>query len=446
MVLFGRVHGGRAGFALGPEPVQLGRDVGDERHIQLDDPLVSRRHAEIHWSEIHGRYWVRDLGSRNGVYLHGVRIAREVIACDDLLRIGDTVFRFTALEPGAPEPGAPEPALEPPFIGRSRSLRRSLELAARIAPSDTPVLILGPTGTGKDLLAAAIHRASRRSGALVPVNCAALPSNLVESELFGHERGAFSGADSSRAGLFRAAQAGTLFLDEIGELAPEIQAKLLRVLEARSIRPIGAVTEALIDVRVVAATNRDLGHEVAHGRFRADLYARLTESVVQLDPLRDRPEDLAPLWDHFVAQLGPRVRLELSGAAFEAMALHSWPFNVRELRQLVRAALLTRPDGGQLGVDDLPPAMQRPRQARPGAKTDAKADAKADARADGPPTPPLLLAGGEVPSPRQLRQLVEEFHGNVKDIAAFLGKDRKQIYRWLRRDRIDPDAYRRGSG
>jgi DNA-binding NtrC family response regulator len=437
LVLFGRVAGERRSIALGLEPLRLGREVEDARHVQLDDPLVSRRHAELHWSEVHGRYWVRDLGSRNGVFVNGVRIGREILARGDLVRIGDTVFQLAVVEPEAPEPTTEvmiEAMIRPPFVGRSRSLRRSLELAARVAALDTPVLILGPTGTGKDLIAAAIHRASHRTGPLVPVNCAALPGNLVESELFGHERGAFSGADASRAGLFRTAHAGTLFLDEVGELAPEIQAKLLRVLESRSIRPVGAVAEAPINVRVLAATNRDLVGEVAHGRFRADLYARLSESVVRLDPLRDRPEDLEPLWQHFVAQLGQGASLALGGAVFEAMALHAWPFNVRELRQLVRSALLARPGGGQLAIEDLPAAMQPPR--------DRPAPARAAESASAPP----LLAAGEVPSARQLRQLVEEFHGNIKDVAAFLGKDRKQIYRWLRRDHIDPDAYRRGNG
>jgi two-component system nitrogen regulation response regulator NtrX len=186
-----------------------------------------------------------------------------------------------------------------------------------------------------------------------------------------------------------------------------------------------------IDVRIVAATNRDLASEVAHGRYRADLYARLTESVIQLDPLRDRPEDLEPLWHHFVDQLAHGATLELTGTAFEAMALYPWPLNVRELRQLVRSALLEKPGGGQLGVDDLPSAMRRPRVG-PTAPTE-------------PPGWPLL-GSGEVPTTQQLRRLVEEFHGNVTDIAAFLGKDRKQIYRWLRREHIDPNAYRSGPG
>ncbi len=427
LLLFGRVRGERRSFELRADPLHLGREVDDEQHVRLEDPRASRRHAEIHWSEIHGRHWIRDLGSRNGVHLNGTRIARELLKSGDVVRIGDTVFRIDAAPPDPSRAGAPEA----PLVGRSRLFRLSLDRAVRVAALDAPVLVLGPTGTGKELVAGLIHRASGRSGRFVAVNCAALPAHLVESELFGHERGAFSGADSARPGLFRAAAGGTLFLDEVGELPPDMQAVLLRALDARSIRPVGSAAEVPVDVRVVAATNRDLASEASEGAFRADLYARLAEVVVVLDALRDRPEDIEPLWRHFVAELGQGATLEPSGAAFEAMALHSWPFNVRELRQLVRSALLLEPAGGELAVDDLPASM-RPATPQTGARPAQPACA-----------PAALLAPGEAPSTRQLRRLVEEHNGSVKDIAVFLGKDRKQIYRWLRRDNIDPDAYRR---
>jgi transcriptional regulator with PAS, ATPase and Fis domain len=350
-----------------------------------------------------------------------------VLKPGDVLRVGDTVFRFVLL----PTDGlaGPSAAISLPLIGRSRSLRVTLDAAARFAPSDAPVLILGETGSGKELVARSIHGASGRTGPLVPINCAALPSHLVESELFGHEKGAFSGADTARPGLFRAARAGTLFLDEVGELPVDIQAKLLRALETRSVRPVGAAAETPVDVRVVAATNRDLASGVRDGAFRSDLFARLAELVVTVGPLRDRPEDIEPLWRHFVDELGQGATIEPSGVAFEAMALHAWPFNVRELRQLARSALLLKPTGGTLALEDLPLAMRPPRPDPP-------------RQAELTPAPTALFAPGEVPTKQQLRQLVEEFHGSVKDIASFLGKDRKQIYRWLQRDSIDPDAYR----
>ena len=265
---------------------------------------------------------------------------------------------------------------------------------------------------------------------MVPVNCAALPSHLAESELFGHDKGAYSGADCARPGLFRAAHGGTLFLDEVGELPADIQAKLLRALDTGSIRPVGNAGETRVDVHIVAATNRDLAEEVRAGEFRADLFARLGELVVRVDPLRDRPEDLEPLWRHFMAELGGGAVVEPNGVAFEAMALHAWPLNVRELRQLVRSALLVKPEGGVLDVEDLPAAMRPSRSA-------------ADLLDHEPPLP--LLVEGDVPDGRQLRHLVEEFEGNVKEVAAFLGKDRKQVYRWLQRHQIDPQAYRNGA-
>jgi DNA-binding NtrC family response regulator len=425
VLLFGRLSGERRMFELEKSALRIGREVDGVRDVRLHDSRASRRHAEILWSEVRRRYWIRDLGSRNGVHVNGARVAREVLKPGDVIRTGETVFRFGVAPPETPD----LLAIDEPFVGVSRSLASTLERAGRVASSDAPVLVLGPTGTGKEMLVDTIHRASGRRGALVAVNCAALPAHLVESELFGHEKGAFSGADSARAGLFRAAQGGTLFLDEVGELPADAQAKLLRALEAKAVRPVGAAGETPIQVRVVAATNRDLGAEVREGRFRADLFARLAETVVQLDALRDRLEDIDPLWRHFVAKLGQGAAIELSGAAFEAMALHSWPLNVRELRQVVRSAFLTLPGGGVLDAADLPLTM---RPTRP----------EASAVEQEPTSALASFVCGEVPTSRQLRQLVEEFCGNVKEMAAFLGKDRKQVYRWLQRDQIDPDAYR----
>jgi DNA-binding NtrC family response regulator len=304
-----------------------------------------------------------------------------------------------------------------------------------VAPIDAPVLILGPTGTGKELLAHFIHRSSGRTGPIRAVNCAALSSHLAESDLFGHEKGAYTGAESARPGLFRAAQGGTLFLDEVGDLPTDIQAKVLRALDTGSVRPVGAAAEIRVDVRIIAATNRDLPDEISNGGFRADLFARLGELIVSVDALRDRPEDIEPLWRHFMTTLGDGAQVEPSGAAFEAMALHTWPRNVRQLRQLVREVLLRRPEGGELGVDDLPVEIRLARPEAPAGPEAPVCDAAA---------PLASLSDGCMPGARQLRQLVEAYDGNVKEVAAFLGKDRKQIYRWLQRHQIDPEAYRGG--
>ena len=431
LLLFGRVHGSCRYFEVGTDTVYLGREATGDHHVRLDDSRVSRRHAEINWSDVHHRHWIRDHGSSNGVYLNGAKVSKEILEPGDIVRVGSSVLRYIH----APVSPLTLRRVEPPLVGVSHSLGVTLEQAARVATIDAPALILGPTGTGKELVAQLIHRTSGRTGPIVAVNCAALSSHLVESELFGHEKGAYSGADSARPGLFRAAQGGTLFLDEVGELPSDIQAKLLRALETRSIRPVGAAAEIRIDVRVVAATNRELPDEVGRRGFRADLFARLGELIIRLDPLRDRPEDLEPLWRHFMAELGNGVVVEPSGAAFEAMALHTWPRNVRELRQLVRKALLLKPDGGELGIDDLPIEIQSPR---------ARAPSRPEAPTWPGATPPASLVDGDMPDARQLRKLVEEYDGNVTEVAAFLGKDRKQIYRWLQRHHIDPHAYRNG--
>jgi transcriptional regulator of acetoin/glycerol metabolism len=418
VLLHGQVRGGCRRFTVGTQPVQLGREPAGEHSIELDDSRASRRHAEIEWSEIERAHWIRDVGSRNGVYLSGAQVARELLRVGDILRIGKTVFWVTAL--GSRDPDIVP--LPPPFVGASESLRRSVNTALRVSESATPVLILGPTGTGKELVAEAIHQASRRPGPLVPVNCAALRNDALGGDGPAHDLG-------SCAGLLRAAQAGTLLLDEVAELALDIQAKLLRVFDASLLRAPGAMAETHVDVRVIASSNRDLAAEVVAGRFRGDLYARLSESVVRLDPLCDRPEDLMPLWRHFVAEIGRGATLELSGAALEAMAVYAWPFNVRELRQLARGALLVKAPGTELSVDDLPAAMRVTQRTRSPRLSELVAT-------------PSAIDRGKVPGARQLHQLLEEFHGNVKDVAAFLGKDRKQVYRWLRRDQIDPGVYR----
>jgi len=237
-------------------------------------------------------------------------------------------------------------------IGQSDVMLAACERLKRIAPTPATVLLTGESGTGKEVAARALHRMSNRAaGSFVPVNCAAIAAELIESELFGHVKGAFTGAQQSREGLFYYARGGTLFLDEIGELPAAAQAKLLRVLEERRIRPVGSEQEIPVDVRVIAATNRDLKAEVAAQRFRQDLYYRLQVVEVTLPPLRERPEDLPLLIDHFMGQLAPYLdvpRLELDGRTLARLAAYDWPGNVRELRNFVERSLI-------LGWFDLAP-------------------------------------------------------------------------------------------
>ncbi len=240
----------------------------------------------------------------------------------------------------APPPPSPAPSVEDDFIGASAAMREVQKTIGRLADQETTVLITGETGTGKEVVARAIHRHGRRGRRpFIAINCAAIPAELLESELFGHVRGAFTGAHADREGAFRTAEGGTILLDEIGDMAPLLQAKLLRVLETREVAPLGGRTTPL-DVRILAATHRDLRAEITEGRFREDLYYRIGVVPLALPPLRERLADIVPLAEHFLALTGSGKRLEPAAAA--RLLAHPWPGNVRELRNAMeRAAVLT---------------------------------------------------------------------------------------------------------
>jgi DNA-binding NtrC family response regulator len=232
------------------------------------------------------------------------------------------------------------------LVGDSVAMESLRKLIARVGPSDTAILITGETGTGKERVARALHLASGRKGRLVAVNCAAIPSTLLESELFGHERGAFSGATTRRLGRIEQAHGGTLFLDELGDMPLELQAKLLRVLETKEVERLGGGLPVPVNVRILAATHRDLARAVQEGRFRQDLYFRLNVLPLTLPPLRERPEDILPLARAFAAELaGPHVPLVLAPGAEEALRAWPWPGNVRELRNFIERQNLLRGDG-----------------------------------------------------------------------------------------------------
>jgi len=232
------------------------------------------------------------------------------------------------------------------LVGGSPAMESLRQLIARVGPSDTAILITGETGTGKERVARALHLASGRKGRLVAVNCAAIPATLLESELFGHERGAFSGATSRRLGRIEQASGGTLLLDELGDMPLELQAKLLRVLETKEVERLGGTTPISVDVRILAATHRNLARAVEEGRFRQDLYFRLNVLPLHLPPLRERPDDILPLARAFAAELaGPGVPLELAPEAEEALRAWPWPGNVRGLRNYVERQNLLRGGG-----------------------------------------------------------------------------------------------------
>jgi transcriptional regulator with GAF, ATPase, and Fis domain len=257
---------------------------------------------------------------------------------------GDSVFDFSGI------------------LGSSRRMREIFQLLEMVAPSEATVLLLGETGTGKELVAQAIHRNSHRAdGPFVLVNCAALPETLLESELFGHERGAFTGAINRKDGRFLLAHHGTLFLDEIGELSLSIQAKILRVLQAREFEPLGGNRTLKVDVRIIAATNRDLEKMVREGRFRDDLYYRLNVFLLVLPPLRERLDDLPLLADFFLKKYGEKYRrgtIALAPEALQVFRHYPWPGNIRELENVIERGVIIC-QGGGLTLEDLPLALQQ---------------------------------------------------------------------------------------
>jgi len=302
-------------------------------NLIVDDPTVSRFHCEL---AIAGdRVRVRDLGSRNGTAANGVAITDGSITGGTTLALGHSQLRVD-VDDGQAELVGSDREMFGPLVGVSQQMRELFNQLERIAPTDATVLIEGETGTGKEGVAESIHDASPRAKEkFVVVDCGAIPANLLESELFGHEAGAFTGANERRIGAFEDASKGTLFLDEIGELPQDLQPKLLRALESREIRRVGSRTTIKCDLRIIAATNRDLRTEVNKGTFRADLYYRLAVVKLELPPLRERKGDFGVLVDHLLRRIGatPDVLANLTAPDFVAeLAAGSWPGNVRELR------------------------------------------------------------------------------------------------------------------
>ncbi|MEM9190812.1 MAG: sigma 54-interacting transcriptional regulator [Myxococcota bacterium] len=308
----------------------------EDNDLVLRDSAVSRRHLEVRLRGTDA--FVRDLGSTNGTQVYGVRVVEALLSAASLIRVGDSAIRATPVEDPVNVPLSNRDHFGR-LLGKSQALRQAFAILERAAPSEATVLITGETGTGKELAAEGIHGHSPRSdGPFVAIDCGAIAASLMESELFGHVRGAFTGAVGDRKGVFEEANGGTVFLDEIGELPLELQPKLLRVLENREVRRVGASQPRPVDVRVVAATNRDLATEVNRGTFREDLYFRLAVVEVSLPPLRARLDDIPLLVRHFVERFAPGSPPP-SADLVKAMAARPWPGNVRELRNAVERAL-----------------------------------------------------------------------------------------------------------
>jgi DNA-binding NtrC family response regulator len=342
------------GRTIGPldKLTLIGREAWCD--VVLDDPAVSGRHCEVRLER--GAVRLRDRGATNGTFAGPHRVIEVFLEDGHTFRVGQTTFTLRRADESRSVDVSP---MDPTgtVLGRSEAMLEVLDVLQRIAGRRVPVLLTGETGTGKTCVARALHAASGRSS-FVQVNCGALPEGLIESELFGHEKGAFTGADARRVGLFEAADGGTIFLDEIGDLPLHLQPRLLTVLEDSCVRPVGSSASIPVDFRLVAATHRSLEQAVADGAFREDLYYRLSVVPLELPPLRRRAEDLPLLAEFLLARAAAEsgdAPLHFDPDAIEALRRHDWPGNVRELDNVIRRAVALA-EGAAIGAEALRPA------------------------------------------------------------------------------------------
>jgi len=405
---------------LGDKPLTLGRQSGPDA-LALADGLLSRQHLQIRWDVT--RHVVADLDSKNGTRLDGIALEIQrahALSDEAVLVFGDVV----AVYERGPEPGGAPEVSRDAIPGDAQAVRLLRARVQQAAKDPAPALIIGETGVGKEFCAREIHRLSGRRGPFVGVNVAELTHELIESQLFGHEKGAFTGADRAQPGLFRAADGGTLFLDEIGELPLELQPKLLRALQEGEVRPVGQTKSIKVDVRVVAATHRMIGLQVERDQFRRDLYARLAFWELDVPPLRRRKVDLLAwterLRQAFATKRGQAGRpFVLDALAVEALLLHPWLENLRGLDRVVHR-LATEQAGKTITADVLHTVL-------PQRETSTTAVV---------PPPPILRGAEKVdklPAPTtadELAKVIAET-GSVRATAKHYGRDRRQVYRWM---------------
>jgi DNA-binding NtrC family response regulator len=419
------VEGPDRGVSLRGQSGEIAAGSAEGNGLRLTDPSVSRHHFSI--TSVADGFLVRDLGSTNGTRVNGVRIERGYLGDDEAeIEIGRTKIRF---EPSGETVSAP---LSPSerygrVLGQSSAMRRIFAMLPGLAASQGTLLIDGETGTGKGLLAEAIHEAGPRAkGPFVVLDCASIPPTLVESELFGHVKGSFTGAHADRPGAFEQAEGGTIFMDEIGELPLDMQPKLLRALEERMVKRVGGRAVIKLDVRVIAATNRDLRAEANRGAFRSDLYYRLNVFKVELPPLRERREDIPLLIQSFYEQQRPGRRPP--PRLIESFSRQPWPGNVRELRSAVERWVLL----DDLGASDLDEAGDPPRGSSP-----PPADSPAPAVTPPfDPDVPFRTAKEQAVAAWErhyLEQLMAHVGGNLSQAARVVGSDRSHLRELLRK-------------
>jgi len=418
--------------------------IGREATADLILPVqaVSRVHAEVSWDA--GRWILRDLDSRNGIFVDGHAVKSAILEPNAEARIGDALLKYVDIGArfasayridGRMAPAESRLVSNTELVGGAQMDRIAAEIA-RIARTQLSVMLLGESGTGKEVAARELHQKSNRIGQFHAINCAAIPATLLESELFGYRRGAFSGADRDKPGIIRMADGGTLLLDEIGDMPVEAQAKLLRVLQSREVYPLGATAPEKVDVRIVCATHRDLKRLIQAGKFREDLFARLNEYPLRLPPLRDRKEDLFILARTFLERHG-HPHLRCSYGFMLGLVHYDWPYNVRELEACMKRCCALATDGT---ITDalLPEAVREAMQ--------DYGHQHSEREAFTPPEPsfhPSLRPHHRgMPSDAELRALLEHHQGNVAAVGRELGKARMQIHRWMQRYGIEIDDFR----
>ena len=384
--------------------------IGRDGEIRVADGQMSAQHAEISVVAGFGRAKIRDLDSKNGTHLAGERISEATVAPGVVIRMGACLFVLAEL---AVDARVDEERLRATSVALARA--KAELIADAVAPHDLPVLIRGPTGAGKERIAARVHDASGRNPAFVTINCSTLSAAHGRSELFGHVKGAFTGAEAARAGAFVEADGGTLFLDEIAELSLDVQAMLLRALEDGAVVPLGADRPRAVDVRVVAASHEDLAQLVDAGRFRADLFARLGGAEIEIPALTARREEVLTLLDELSGAPVP-----LSVEAAEALVAYDWPRNVRELRHVAAALRMFGGEAPTVTLDHLPDAIRAhvPSSAAPAVRLED-----------------MDRAG--------LEAVLKEAEGNVADAARALGVHRQRIYEALRAHGLSAASFRR---
>ena len=405
-------------FTASAEKCAIGAHPSND--LVIEDDTVSRFHCEVSATEDGAR--IRDLESRNGTVVDGVRVIEAWLREGSRITVGRVTLRFQISSDTIQLPLAKEDSYGE-LVGRSAAMRGVFALLARCAATDITVLLEGETGTGKEGAAEAIHSNSGRAdGPFVVVDCGSIPENLIESELFGHEKGAFTGAHSQRVGAFEEAHGGTVFLDEIGELPTDLQPRLLRVLEQKTIRRLGSNQRRKVDVRVVAATNRDLRTQVNEGHFRSDLYYRLAVVKVVLPPLRTRSEDLPLLTRSLLERIGaPEEQIERFTASsfLERLRFAAWAGNVRELRNYLERCLVL---DGAAPLDGIQSAPPQPRGAAEAEAGLSYAEARSRALAEFERS--------------FVSTLLARHDGNVSRAARAAGMDRVYFHRLLRRHQV----------